>query len=92
MTETGACSRSCGFRRLLLLVLAYLLGLFALSSPVLGRETEGSALGSRAVPKEALLSDNLTDQVQWDEYSLIVKGQRIFLQLVLYELPPAHLY
>ena len=25
-------------------------------------------------------SDGYTDEVQWDQYSLIVKGQRIFLQ------------
>lgn len=28
----------------------------------------------------AYSSDGLTDLVQWDNYSLVVKGQRVFLQ------------
>ena len=31
-------------------------------------------------PSRALSSDGYTDDVQWDQYSLVVKGQRLFLQ------------
>ena len=37
---------------------------------------------SRQETGSSLSSDGFTDAVQWDSYSLIVKGQRIFLQCV----------
>lgn len=33
----------------------------------------------RVEPQQLFSSNGLTDEVQWDQYSLIVKGQRIFL-------------
>lgn len=37
---------------------------------------------------QGLLSSNgLTDEVQWDNFSLVVKGQRIFLQYVVIASP-----
>lgn len=35
-------------------------------------------------PVQLFSSNNLTDQVQWDQNSLVVKGQRVFLQCVHY--------
>lgn len=43
--------------------------------PTTPRNTVGGDLRSRA-----LSSNGYTDDVQWDEYSLVVKGQRVFLQ------------
>ena len=37
---------------------------------------------SRQEGGSSFSSDGFTDVVQWDSYSLIVKGQRIFLQCV----------
>ena len=37
---------------------------------------------SRQESSSSFSSDGFTDAVQWDSYSLIVKGQRIFLQCV----------
>ena len=38
-----------------------------------------SPFAKRATASSDFLSTNFTDQVQWDEYSLLVRGQRIFL-------------
>ncbi|KAI5120764.1 hypothetical protein M0805_004727 [Coniferiporia weirii] len=53
-----------------------------------GRTTEPRA-------SEAFSSNGLTDQVQWDQYSLVVKGQRIFLhsgEFHTYRLPVPSLW
>lgn len=43
--------------------------------------SEGLHEFPRAAPTNTLLSSNgFTDVVQWDNYSLVVKGQRVFLQ------------
>lgn len=64
------------------MLLTSFLAFLALGSAALGFRGR-SALGERTLtPHQAVLSDNLTDQVQWDEFSLIVKGQRVFLQCV----------
>lgn len=39
---------------------------------------------ARAEASPSFSSNSLTDVVQWDSFSLIVKGQRIFLQYVYY--------
>lgn len=35
-----------------------------------------------SIGRRSFSSDDYTDDVQWDQYSLVVKGQRIFLQSV----------
>ena len=44
--------------------------------------TLGFSAGEDVFPKyqRQFSSGGVTDQVQWDQYSLILKGQRIFLQ------------
>ena len=38
-----------------------------------------SPFAKRATPSSDFLSTPFTDEVQWDEYSLLLRGQRIFL-------------
>lgn len=65
--------------RLASMLLSSLLVFLAFSFSALGFRS-GLGLQQRTLnPQEAVLSDNLTDQVQWDEFSLIVRGQRVFL-------------
>ena len=71
-------------------VLALLLGLFTYSASAKSARfwepqsfnIATSDYSKRVEPQGLFLSNNLTDQVQWDSYSLVVKGQRIFLQFV----------
>lgn len=78
-----------GTRRLLLLCLISLALVFVTSKST--ARSSGRAAEERtsdvAVPTlgtEQLFSSNgLTTEVQWDSFSLIVKGQRIFLQYVV---------
>jgi hypothetical protein len=51
---------------------------------------EQSAQGPESTPasvvpvhQELLSSNNLTEDVQWDEFSLVVKGQRVFILYVI---------
>ncbi|KAH8108699.1 glycoside hydrolase family 35 protein [Phellopilus nigrolimitatus] len=46
---------------------------------VVSREHEFSRVDLDVEREEMFSSNGLTDQVEWDQYSLIVKGQRIFL-------------
>jgi hypothetical protein len=42
-------------------------------------------------PSEQFSDNGRTKEVQWDSYSLIVKGQRIFLQYVKHSQPDSHI-
>ena len=52
------------------------------SSPEAVPNGELAHIFSRQETGSSFSSDGFTDAVQWDSYSLIVKGQRIFLQCV----------
>lgn len=66
---------------LLSLVLASTSTQLAHSSNIPLSSSEGLREFPRTAPTNTLLSSNgFTDVVQWDNYSLVVKGQRVFLQ------------
>jgi hypothetical protein len=60
-------------------VLAFLASIFAFTS------TQCDTLASASVNYGGPSSNGLTDVVQWDKYSLFVRGQRIFLWFVVIE-------
>ena len=64
-------------------ILTFVFLLISYSASVSTKRTDGLRTrdenAKRVDNQELFLSNNLTDQVQWDQYSLIVKGQRILL-------------
>ncbi|VDB87385.1 unnamed protein product [Peniophora sp. CBMAI 1063] len=68
-----------------------------LPSPVYQKRDIGvySPFSKRATASSDLLSTPFTDEVQWDEYSLLIRGQRIFLysgEFHTYRLPVPDLW